>query len=170
MEIRTILDINLRDTFLNSVGENDEFHFFADELTSDNLMPTYIGEADEIYTYDELNDEFFDFLERKRNQNGIYIRLVNVIRKASEGGKLHLDVEYAGFKSEFTTEESNFRKEKFTDYGIKVKGNEVSFGTTVHRGDLIAPYFAEFGSSGKILSCKNPVNIYLYNLMREMII
>lgn len=58
--------MNVRELVLKSVGENDDFHFYVDELTDDNRMPTYEGNADEKYTFDEMDDAFFDFLKRKQ--------------------------------------------------------------------------------------------------------
>lgn len=44
---RKIDNINVRKTVENSVAGNEEFHFFVDELTSRDYMPTYAGMADE---------------------------------------------------------------------------------------------------------------------------
>ena len=82
-------NINIRKTVEHSIAGGKDFHFYVDELAPDNTMPTYKGEADEKYAYKEMDDEFFDFLERKSNENGIFIRLVfsKTIRK--DGSTLH---------------------------------------------------------------------------------
>ena len=76
------MNINVKKTILNAVNVNDEFPFYVDELSKNNTMPTYMGLADEKYTFYEMNDEFFDFISRKINKNGIYIRLVHVFGEA----------------------------------------------------------------------------------------
>lgn len=65
MQITRKANLNVRNTVEKSVCGNDEFHFFVDELTSRDYMPTYAGMADEKYAYDEMNDEFFEFLRKK---------------------------------------------------------------------------------------------------------
>ena len=64
MEIRRDNNIDVRKAVTKAVNNDMEFHFFVDELTENNYMPTYAGFADEKYTYDEINDEFFDFINR----------------------------------------------------------------------------------------------------------
>ena len=59
MQITRKIKIDIKKTVENSVGKNDDFHFFVDELTSENYMPTYGGMADEKYSFEEMNDEFF---------------------------------------------------------------------------------------------------------------
>lgn len=76
MQITRKIKIDIKKTVENSVGKNDDFHFFVDELTSENYMPTYGGMADEKYSFEEMNDEFFKFLYDKASQDGIYIRLI----------------------------------------------------------------------------------------------
>ena len=70
------INVNVKETVEHSVAGNREFHFYVDELAADNSMPTYVGKADEKYTYEEMDDDFFEFLERKSHQDGIYVRLV----------------------------------------------------------------------------------------------
>ena len=76
MEIKKIINVDIKKTVERSVCGSDEFHFYVDELTSRNYMPTYAGKADEKYTFDEMDDGFFEFLNRKAQKDGIYIRLV----------------------------------------------------------------------------------------------
>ena len=63
METNEKINLNVRKTVENSVAGNEDFHFYVDELTSRDYMPTYAGMADEKYGYDEMDDEFFEFVE-----------------------------------------------------------------------------------------------------------
>ena len=76
MRIKRNINVNVKRTVENSVAGNEEFHFYVDELTSNDCMPTYSGKADEKYKFDEMDEEFFEFLNRKANEDGIFIRLV----------------------------------------------------------------------------------------------
>ena len=73
------MKINVRKTIENTVIVPDEFPFYVEELSASDEMPTLLGLADEKYTFDEMDDEFFDFVSRKINENGIYIRLIHLI-------------------------------------------------------------------------------------------
>jgi hypothetical protein len=172
MEIKRDINLNVKETVENSVAGNEEFHFYVDELTSKNYMPTYAGRADEKYEFEEMNDEFFEFLTRKVNQDGIYIRLVYAT--ASEiGGEAVFELEYGGKKEEFRTSDvENVLVFEFADFGVKVKGSEVTFGATVEGGCGQTPYFAEFGSekaSEEFISLKNPLNKRVIEIMEGMI-
>ena len=174
MQITRKIDINIRKTVENSVAGNADFHFYVDELTSTDRMPTYVGMADEKYTFDEMNDEFFEFLERKASKDGIYIRLVfaNAVNSTEDE---------AVFELEYGTESETFRTFdlddvlvfEFADFGIRVKGDCVTFGCTVEGGCGHVPYFAEFGSPNgneEYLSLKNPLNRHVVSIMEEMIV
>ena len=78
------MKINVRKTLENTVTVPDEFPFYVEELTSSDEMPTLLGLADEKYTYSEMDDEFFDFVSRKINDDGVYIRLIHIIVKETD--------------------------------------------------------------------------------------
>ena len=69
MEIKRENDIDVRRTVEKAVNGNCEFHFFVDELTADDYMPTYAGIADEKYSYDQMDDEFFKFMNEYLKEN-----------------------------------------------------------------------------------------------------
>ena len=75
MEIVRKNNLNVRKTVEKAINNHPEFHFFVDELSADNRMPTYAGIADEKYTFDEMDDGFFDFINRKIQENGVYLRI-----------------------------------------------------------------------------------------------
>ena len=172
MEIKKNIRLDVKKTVENSVDGNNDFHFYVDELTSNDYMPTYAGRADEKYTFDEMDEGFFEFLTRKINENGIYIRLVFASgTQTSEGAVFQL--EYGG-----KTEEINLKDAddvlvfEFADFGIKVKKDEVTFGATVEGGCGQTPYFAEFGSSKaseEFISLKNPLNKRVIEIIEGMI-
>lgn len=173
MEIKKDINLDIKKTVERSVNGNDEFHFYVDELTSGNYMPTYAGRADEKYTFDAMDDEFFEFLARKANGDGIYIRLVYAT--ASEiNGEAVFELEYGGCREEFRTEDiDNVLAFEFADFGVKVKGNEVTFGATIEGGCGHTPYFAEFGSdkaSEEFISLENPLNKRIIEIMEGMIL
>ena len=85
MQTNQEINVNVKKTVEHSVAGNAEFHFYVDELSADNGMPTYVGKADEKYTFDEMDDAFFEFLERKSHQDGIFIRLVFAMSKVENG-------------------------------------------------------------------------------------
>ncbi len=173
MEIKRNINLNVKRTVENSVAGNVEFHFYVDELTSDDCMPTYAGKADEKYTFDEMNEDFFEFLNRKVAEDGIYIRLV--FATASEiNGEAVFELEYGDKKEEFrTTDIDNVLLFEFADFGIKVKGCEVTFGATIEEGCGQTPYFAEFGSSKaneEFISLENLLNKKVIDIMEAMIL
>ena len=171
MEIKRNCKIDIK-TVETSVAGRDEFHFYVDELTSNNYMPTYAGEADEKYSFDEMNEEFFEFLDKKANEDGIYIRLVYAT--ASEiNGEAVFELEYGGAKEEFRTNDvDDVLAFEFADFGIKVRGDEITFGATIDGGCGQTPYFAEFGSdraNESFISLENPLNARVLEIMEGMI-
>lgn len=172
MEIKRDINLNIRKTVENSVCGNDEFHFYVDELTSNDYMPTYAGKADEKYEFEEMNDEFFEFLTRKAEGDGIYIRLVYATASETDGEAV-FNLEYGGAKEEFRTKDiDDVLAFEFADFGIKVKGSEVTFGATIDGGCCHTPYFAEFGSdkaSEEFISLENPLNRRIISIMGGMI-
>lgn len=172
MEIKKNCTINVKKTVENSVCGNDEFHFFVDELTSNNYMPTYAGMADEKYDFDEMNVNFFEFLNRKINEDGAYIRLVYATACKIDGDAV-FELEYGGTSEKFKTSDiDKVLVFEFADFGIKVKGNEITFGATIDGDCCHTPYFAEFGSSKaseEFISLENPLNRRVIEIMREMI-
>jgi hypothetical protein len=173
MGIKRNISVNVKRTVENSVAGNEEFHFYVDELTSNGYMPTYSGQADEKYKFDEMNEEFFEFLNRKANEDGIFIRLV--FATASEiDGEAVFELEYGGNKEEFRTKDiDNVLIFEFADFGIKVKGCEVTFGATIEGGCGHTPYFAEFGSdkaNEKFILPENPLNKRVLEIMEGMIL
>jgi hypothetical protein len=172
MEIKGNVKLDVRKTVENSVAGNGEFHFYVDELTSNNYMPTYAGKADEKYAFDEMDDGFFDFLNRKANGDGIYIRLVYATACESDGEAV-FELEYGGKKEEFRTKDiDDVLVFEFADFGVKVKENEVTFGATIEGGCGHTPYFAEFGSdkaNEEFISVENPLNRRVIEIMEAML-
>ena len=123
------MEINVRKTIENTVTVKDELPFYIDELAVNDEMPTYMGMADEKYSFSEMDDEFFDFVERKINENGIYIRLVHIIETSIKSGCVTLDVEAGSHVETITVEEEI--SSQVIDYGIKIKGSEVLLGRSV---------------------------------------
>lgn len=122
------MKINIRKTIENTVTVPDEFPFYVEELTSSDVMPTLLGLADEKYTYSEMDDEFFDFLSRKINENGIYIRLIHLIVKEIDTNYLTLEIERGPIKTTIKTDVRDL--DEVTDIGIKVQGDDICVGTT----------------------------------------
>lgn len=174
MEIKRKININVRKTVEQSVCGRDDFHFYVDELTSTNYMPTYVGMADEKYTYDEMNDEFFKFIERKVSQDGVFIRLVFACGIDFEDGEAIFDLEYANTSETFKTRDlDKILDFEVADFGVKVRGSEVVFGATVNGGCGHTPYFAEFGSEKcckEFLSLDNPLNKRIIKIMEGLIV
>lgn len=172
MGIKKNINLSIKKTVENSVCGNEEFHFFVDELTSNDCMPTYAGMADEKYAFDEMSDEFFEFLSQKANGDGIYIRLVYATARETDGEAV-FELEYCGTKEEYMTKETDeVMVFEFADFGIKVKGGEVTFGATIEGGCGQTPYFAEFGSAKadeKFISPENPLNKRIMSIMEGMI-
>jgi len=172
METKGNINLNVRKTVENSVAGNEDFHFYVDELTSRDYMPTYAGMADEKYGYDEMDDEFFEFVERKASEDGIYIRLVFATGQM-DNGEAVFHLEYGGSEREFRTSDvDNVLVFEFADFGVKVKGDELTFGATIDGGCGHTPYFAEFGSdkaNDEFISTNNPLNQLVIEIMRGMI-
>ena len=162
-------NINIRKTVEHSIAGGKDFHFYVDELAPDNTMPTYKGEADEKYVYKEMDDEFFDFLERKSNENGIFIRLVfsKTIRK--DGSTLH-ELTIADALEEFKADgQYDEGIPEFVDYGIKVQNGEVTFGASINNDDRQFRFY-EFGSAEEeFLSPDNPLNRRIVEIMEGMV-
>ena len=174
MEIERELNINVRRTVEKSVNGRDDFHFYVDELTSKDYMPTYAGLADEKYAFDEMNDEFFEFISKKIKGDGIYIRLVLACGIDSYGGEAVFDLEYGDKSETFRTRDlDNVLAFEFADFGVKVKNGTVTFGATVDGGCGHTPFFAEFGSAKaneEYLSLKNPLNQRVMEIMENFLV
>lgn len=172
MKISGKININVPETVENAVSGREDFHFYVDELTSDGYMPTYAGKADEKYSFDSMDDSFFEFLEKKIAGNGIYIRLILATGEMTPGGA-KFTLECGGNESTFITDElSNLLVFEFADFGVKVCRGEVTLGTTVDGGCGHTPYFAEFGSergNEEYLSLDNPLNRFVIEQIWEMI-
>ena len=122
------MKINVRKTIENTVTVPDEFPFYVEELTSSDVMPTLLGLADEKYTYSEMNDEFFDFVSRKINENGIYIRLIHLMIKEINNDCITLEIERGSIKTTIRTDIPDL--DEVTDIGIKIYGDDITVGTT----------------------------------------
>ena len=122
------MKINVRKTIENTVTVPDEFPFYVEELTSSDVMPTLLGLADEKYTYSEMDDEFFDFVSRKINENGIYIRLIHVMIKEINNDCITLEIERGLIKTTIKTDIPDL--DEVTDIGIKIRGDDITVGTT----------------------------------------
>ena len=164
--------MDLKQLTIKSVSGMDDFHFHVDELTENNRMPTYVGLADEKYTYSRMDDEFFSFLERKRNENGVFIRLVFAQGKSTLNGA-EFKLEYCGRECVVKTNDlDDVLVFDFADYGVKIRGDEMVFGATVEGGCRQTPYFAEFGSANgnnEFLSLENPLNKCIIKIMEEIV-
>lgn len=172
MEITQKRNVNIRETVENTVSGNREFHFYVDELAPDDSMPTYVGKADEKYHYHEMDDDFFEFLERKALNNGIYIRLVFSIAE-EKNGKTVFKLGAAGVHENFRPKDMNkVFKFHYADFGIKIKGRNVTFGASIDYEDDGEIFFHEFGyddGNGQFLSLDNPLNQHVLKIMEEMI-
>ena len=172
MEIKKDFKIDVRKTVEKAVAGNDDFHFYVDELTSNEYMPTYAGVADEKYELDEMDEGFFEFLARKIDGDGIYVRLVNAAGSVSMGEAV-FDLEYGKSSEKFRTKDTeNVLVFEFADFGVKIKGDEVTFGATIDGGCGQTPYFAKFGSTKAneaFISLENPLNKRILEIMEEMI-
>ncbi len=172
MRISKKANINVPRTVEKSVNGRKDFHFYVDELTSDDCMPTYAGMADEKYAFESMDDRFFEFLEERIEENGIYIRLILATAEVdSEGVKFTL--ECGENESTFMTDDdSNLLVFEFADFGVKVRRGEVTLGTTIDGGCGSTPHFAEFGSdrgNAEYLSLDNPLNRFVIELLWEML-
>ena len=172
MEIKRNLDLDIKKTVEHSVAGNSDFHFHVDELTSRDYMPTYVGKADEKYKFEQMDEEFFEFLSRKAQGDGIYIRLVFATADETDGEAV-FTLEYGDDREEFRTSDiDDVLVFEFADFGVKVKGNEITLGATIDGGCGHAPYFAEFGSdraSEVFISPENPLNKRVIEIMEAML-
>ena len=172
MEITQERKVNVKKTVEHTVSGNNEFHFYVDELAADDIMPTYIGKADEKYTFDEMDEDFFEFLERKSHQNGIYVRLVFSVSEIRDGETVFI-LEYGDRKEEFQPENlDDVLVYEFADFGIKIRNGKVTFGASVSDGCGREVRFAEFGSdkgNREFLSLENPLNRRVIEIMEGMI-
>ena len=172
MEIRRENNINVRKTVEKAINNHPEFHFFVDELSANNYMPTYAGMADEKYTYDEMDDGFFDFIERKIHENGVYLRICYLTGEIV-GPEALFVIEIADETLTFQTSElDDVLVVEMADYGIKITPDEIILGATIDGGCGQTPYFAEFGSSNcneTFMSLENPLNKFLITLMGEFL-
>ncbi|WP_405275056.1 hypothetical protein [Methanobrevibacter sp.] len=172
MEIVRKNNINVRKTVEKAISNHPEFHFFVDELSADNRMPTYAGLADEKYTFEEMDDGFFDFINRKIHENGVYLRICYMAGQEVEGEAI-FDLEIAGKSSTFKTNDlDRVQVVEMADYGIKITPEEIIFGATIDGGCRITPYFAEFGSKDcneTFMSLENPLNRYIIALIGEFL-
>lgn len=164
--------INVRETVEKAISNHPEFHFFVDELTADDYMPTYAGIADEKYTYERMDEEFFKFIERKIDSDGLYVRICYLTGEVI-GDEAVFTIEIGGDEKIFTTSDlDSVQVVEMADYGIKIKGDEITFGAAVDGGCDQTPYFAEFGSkrgNETYLSQDNPLNIYIIKLMKDFL-
>ena len=122
------MKINVRKTIENTVTCADEFPFYVEELSANDEMPTLLGIADEKYGFDEMDDDFFEFVSRKINENGVYIRLIHIVEKGCENNTITFEIETGLAKTTIKTEFET--PEEVTDIGIKIHGDEISIGTT----------------------------------------
>lgn len=172
MEKLSTNQINVKETVKKAINNHPEFHFFVDELTADDYMPTYAGVADEKYTYDKMDEEFFKFIERKIESEGIYLRICYLTGEIIDGEAI-FTIEIGPDEKTFRTNDlDSVQVVEMADYGIKIKGSEITFGTTVEGGCAQTPYFAEFGSkrgNETYLSLDNPLNKFVINLMKDFL-
>ena len=165
-------NLNVRDIVERAVNGHPEFHFFVDELTADDYMPTYAGIADEKYTYESMDEGFFDFIERKIASDGVYVRICYLVGEETDGEAI-FTIEIAGSEKVFRTNDlESVQVVEMADYGVKIKGNALTLGTTVEGGCSQTPYFAEFGSKRGneiYLSLDNPLNMFIISLMKEFL-
>lgn len=172
MEIRKENNIDVRKTVEKAINNHPEFHFFVDELSADNRMPTYAGLADEKYTFEKMDDKFFEFISRKIGKNGIYLRICYLTGK-QEDSQAIFELEVAGNPSAFITDElDTVQIVEMADYGIKITENEIILGATIEDGCAGTPYFAEFGSENCnriFMSLENPLNKFIIALIWEFL-
>ena len=122
------MKINVRKTIENTVTVCDEFPFYVEELNASGEMPTLLGLADEKYAFSEMDDEFFDFVSKKINENGIYVRLIHIIEKSVDESYITFEIETGFDKTIIKTQCSDLNE--VTDIGIKICGNDITVGTT----------------------------------------
>lgn len=161
--------INIKKTVEQSISGRKDFHFYVDELSPDNTLPTYDGQAEEKYSYSELDDDFFEFLERKSNENGIFIRLVLSIAVKKDNQTI-FKLMHGECEEEFQMEHLNGKELfEFADYGVKIHKGDVTFGVSIDRGDNHRFTFEEIESGGGNLSQDNPLNRHVVEIMEGMV-
>lgn len=168
MEIVRENNINVRKTVEKAINNHPEFHFFVDELSADDCMPTYAGLADEKYSFERMDDGFFDFIDRKISENGVYLRICYLTGR-EVGDEAVFEIEVGGNQVTFKTNDlDNVQVVEMADYGIKITSKELIFGATIEDGCSHTPYFAQFGSSNCneiFMSLENPLNRYIISLI-----
>lgn len=170
MEISRKAKVNVVETLKKAVNGRDDFHFYVDELTPNNYMPTYAGQADEKYAFERMDDDFFAFLDEKINKNGVYIRLILATCNMTCDGAV-FTLECGSEVKTFTAGDCEIAPFEFADYGIKVASDEVILGTTADGGSIHIPYFAVFSpAEGEYASLKNPLNRFVCDLLWQMIV
>lgn len=172
MEKFSTNQINVKETVEKAINNHPEFHFFVDELTADDYMPTYAGIADEKYSYDEMDEEFFKFIGRKIDSDGLYLRICYLTGDIV-GNEAIFTIEIGPDEKVFRTNDlDSVQVVEMADYGIKIKGDEITLGAAVDGGCGQTPYFAEFGSkrgNETFLSEDNPLNKFIIGLMRDFL-
>ena len=123
------MQINIRKTIETTVNVPDEFPFYVEELDASGEMPTLLGLADEKYSFDGMDDEFFDFVAKKVNQDGIYVRLIHIVEKSCTGNTVTFEVETGLSKTVIALSDPDLGE--VSDIGIRIHGNQVTLGTTV---------------------------------------
>ena len=144
------MKINVRKTIENTVTVPDEFPFYVEELTASDEMPTLLGLADEKYTFNEMNDEFFDFVSRKINENGIYVRLIHIIEKSTEDNIITFEIESGFTKTTIKIPECNL--DEVTDIGIKIHGTDITIGKTSYSKN---PHFEQINKNDILAQIAN---------------
>jgi hypothetical protein len=172
MEIVRENNLNVRKTVKKAVNSHPEFHFFVDELSADNRMPTYAGEADEKYTFEEMDDGFFEFIDHKIHENGVYLRICYLTGRETDGYAI-FELEIGNCSHAFETNElDSVQVVEMADYGIKITPDEIILGATIDGGCSHTPYFAEFGSKDcneTFMSLENPLNRFIIRLMGDFL-
>ena len=144
------MKINVRKTIENTVIVPDEFPFYVEELTASDEMPTLLGLADEKYTFDEMDDEFFDFVSRKINENGIYVRLIHLVEMSNEKNSITFEIESGLTKTTIKIPESLL--DEVTDIGIKIHGDDITIGKTSY---FKKPHFEQISKNDILFQIAN---------------
>ncbi|WP_407414620.1 hypothetical protein [Methanobrevibacter sp.] len=144
------MKINVRKTIENTVIVPDEFPFYVEELSAGDEMPTLLGLADEKYTFDEMDDEFFDFVSRKINENGIYVRLIHLVETSTEKNLITVEIESGSTRTTVKIPETAL--DEVTDIGIKIHGDEITIGKTSY---IKKPHFEKFSKNDILAQIAN---------------
>ena len=144
------MKINVRKTIENTVIVPDEFPFYVEELTASDEMPTLLGLADEKYTFDEMDDEFFDFVSRKINENGIYVRLIHLVEMSNEKNSITFEIESGLTKT--TIKIPGSLLDEVTDIGIKIHGDDITIGKTTY---FKRPHFEQISKNDILFQIAN---------------